>query len=87
MRRAADPRPTSLPALPGRLFVNATPWGQVYVDGELVGNTPQVGVPIAPGPHRLRVARDGFEPFEVALRVTPGQELRFTDIVLREAAP
>jgi serine/threonine-protein kinase len=87
MRWAADPRPTSLPALPGRLFVNATPWGQVYVDGELVGNTPQVGVPVAPGPHRLRVARDGFEPFEVALRVTPGQELRFTDIVLREAAP
>ena len=85
--RAAYPAPASAPALPGRLFVNATPWGQVYVDGELLGNTPQVGVPVAPGPHRLRVARDGFEPFEVALRVTPGQELRFTDIVLREAAP
>lgn len=85
--RAADPGPTALPALPGRLFVNATPWGQVYVDGELIGNTPQVGVPVTPGPHRLRVTRDGFEPFEMALRVAPGQELRLTDIVLREVAP
>ena len=76
----------SLPA-PGRLFINATPWGQVYVDGELIGNTPRVDVPVPPGPHRLRVVRDGFQPYEVAIRVTPGQELRITDIVLQEIKP
>lgn len=74
-------------ASPGRLFVNAAPWGQVYVDGELVGNTPQIALLVPPGPHQLRVVRDGFEPYEVAIRVAPGQELRFTDIVLREAGP
>jgi len=71
----------------GHLFVNATPWGQVYVDGDLVGNTPQVGVPVSPGAHRLRVVRDGFEPYEVAIHIAPGQELRLTDIVLREQRP
>jgi serine/threonine-protein kinase len=72
---------------PGRLFVNATPWGQVYVDDAPVGNTPQIGLPVTPGAHRLRVVRDGFEPYEVAIRVAPGQELRITDIVLREVKP
>ena len=87
--RRASPAPArvaSLPA-PGRLFINATPWGQVYVDGELIGNTPRVDVPVPPGPHQLRVVRDGFQPYEMAIRVTPGQELRITDIVLQEIKP
>ena len=82
--RAAEASP--LPA-PGRLFINATPWGQVYVDGELIGNTPRVNLPVSPGPHQLRVVRDGFQPYEVTIRVTPGQELRITDIVLPEIKP
>ncbi len=74
-------------AAPGRLFVNATPWGQVYVDGVLIGNTPRAGVSIAPGAHRLRVVRDGFQPVDLAIRVVPGQDLRLTDIVLQEVKP
>jgi len=89
--RKAPPAPrataVSPGALPGRLFINATPWGQVYVDGELLGNTPRVDVPISPGAHRLRVVRDGFEPYELAIRVQPGQDLRITDIVLQESKP
>ena len=74
-------------AAPGRLFINSTPWGQVYVDGELIGNTPRADVQVAPGPHRLRVVRDGFQPYEVAIRVASDQELRITDIVLSELKP
>jgi len=59
----------------------------VYVDGELIGNTPRVDVPVPPGPHRLRVVRDGFQPYEVSIRAMPGQELRITDIVLQEIKP
>jgi len=85
---AAPPaRARPLPGAPGRLFVSATPWGQLYVDDELVGNTPRAAVPISPGPHRLRVVRDGFQPYEQAIRVAPGQELRVTDIVLQEIKP
>jgi len=57
------------------------------VDDELIGNTPRAAVPVAPGAHRLRVVRDGFQPYELAIRVTPGQELRLTDIVLQEIKP
>lgn len=71
----------------GRLFVNATPWGQVYLDDQLLGNTPQVGVQVPPGAHRLRVVRDGYEPFELGINVAAGQQLRFTDIVLHEVKP
>jgi protein kinase-like protein/PEGA domain-containing protein len=84
--RPGATEPRSL-GLPGRVFINAMPWGQVYVDGELLGNTPRVNVPISPGAHRLRVVRDGFQPFERAIRIAPGQELRITDIVLQEITP
>src|SRR5207248_9195665 len=71
--RRARPQPRAAaraaPASPGRLFINSSPWGQVYVDGELVGNTPRADVPVAPGAHRLRVVRDGFRPYELAIQV------------------
>ena len=57
------------------------------MDGDLIGNTPRADVQVAPGAHQLRVVRDGFQPYEVAIRVTPGQELRMTDIVLQELKP
>jgi serine/threonine protein kinase len=92
---ARPPRPRTVPgaanasslAAPGRLFVSALPWGQLYVDGELIGNTPRVDVPVSPGAHRLRVVRDGFRPYEAMIQVAPGQELRMTDIVLQEVKP
>ena len=57
------------------------------MDGELIGNTPRADVQVAPGAHRLRVTRDGFQPFELAIRIAAGQELRITDIVLQEIKP
>jgi serine/threonine-protein kinase len=86
-RARPGPGDVSSLAAPGHLFISATPWGQLYVDGELIGNTPRADVQVAPGAHRLRVTRDGFQPYEVAVRVAPGQELRLTDIVLQEIKP
>jgi len=79
--------PSRPPVAAGHLFVNATPWGQVYLDGVLIGNTPRAGVAVSPGAHQLQVARDGFQSFEIAIRIAPGQELRLTDIVLQELKP
>ena len=79
--------PSRPAAAPGRLFVNATPWGQVYLDGVLIGNTPRAGVSISVGTHRLRIVRDGFQPVELAIRVAPRQDVRLTDIVLQEVKP
>jgi serine/threonine protein kinase len=90
--RARGPAPAARTSsratvLPGLLFINATPWGQVSVDGVLIGNTPRAGVAISPGAHQVRVARDGFQSFERAIRIASGQELRLTDIVLQELKP
>ncbi|MBI1967347.1 MAG: serine/threonine protein kinase [Gemmatimonadetes bacterium] len=91
-----EPRPPALaqrpaPARPapaaGRLFVNATPWGQLYIDGQLVGNTPQANLEIPAGTHRIRIVRDGFWPFDLEIQVAPGQEVRLTDIVLQQVTP
>ena len=71
----------------GRLFINATPWGQIYVDGALVGNTPKGAIPVTSGTHRVRIVRDGYAPFERTIGVASGQDLRLTDIVLVELNP
>jgi len=82
----ATPVPET-PALPGQLFINARPWGRVYIDGEFVGNTPQAGLTIAAGIHSLRVVRDGFEPYEAEIEIFAGRQRRITDIVLRPRQP
>ena len=66
----------------GRLFVNASPWGQVLVDGQPVGNTPRANLQVSAGSHTIRVVRDGFEPFERTVQVGAGETVRLTDIVL-----
>ncbi len=82
---AAEPAPP--PAETGRLSVNATPWGQLYLDGQLVGNTPRVNLTVTAGTHTIRVVREGFEPVERTVTVGAGQSVRVTDIVLVERQP
>jgi len=45
---------------PGTLRVNSTPWSQVYVDGRLIGNTPQMNIQLAPGMHRITLVNPDF---------------------------
>lgn len=79
----ATPRPPAAPPPePALLSVNATPWGLLYVDGELIGNTPQLNLRLAPGAHLIRVEREGFAPAERRIELAPGQILRITDITL-----
>jgi hypothetical protein len=73
---------TAGPPRPGTLFVSSAPWGSVTVDGNTVGNTPVVGMSLAAGPHRVRIVRDGFEPFDRTITVGPGEAVRLTGIVL-----
>ena len=86
-----DTRPPAARAAPapapGTLYINATPWGQLYVDGALVGNTPKAALPIAAGARRLRIERDGYRTWERTILVGAGQEIRITDIVLEESRP
>jgi serine/threonine-protein kinase len=79
------PAPVRSPVLdPGLLIVNSRPWGQVYVDGNLVGNTPIAGIRLPAGPHRVRIIRAGFEAFDQTVTVPAAGELRLTGIALKE---
>jgi serine/threonine-protein kinase len=91
----AGDTPAATPIRPARpvppavatLFVNSSPWGAVFVDGRAMGNTPRPNLEVPAGVHRLRVVRDGYAPFEREIRLTPGQVLRITDIVLEPINP
>jgi serine/threonine-protein kinase len=85
-RPATAPVVQAPAAEPGVVRINSTPWGQVFVDDELVGNTPQV-LTVAPGSHTIRIVQQGFEPFETEIQIASGQRLQLTDIELRARQP
>jgi ferric-dicitrate binding protein FerR (iron transport regulator) len=60
----------------GILFVNATPWGTVFVNGFDVGETPQQ-VRLPAGRHRVRVARPNQRGVETEVTVEAGQRVSF----------
>lgn len=80
----AAPEP---PPAPGRLFISSRPWGRLFVDGTLVGNTPKADLPLNPGDHSVRIERDGYCPFEQPIHVTAGHHVRLVGIVLQECSP
>jgi serine/threonine protein kinase len=69
----------------GQLSVSSRPWGSLYVDGELVGNTPKANLALAAGRHRIRIVRNGFLSFDREIVVRPGERVRLVDIVLQVA--
>lgn len=73
---AQDTQPAA-PAQPGRLSVNTDPWSYVYLDGNRLGPTPQIGQPVPAGRHRLRLHNpsEGLER-TVVIDVEPGEHER-----------
>ena len=79
--------PTRVPSLPGYLVINSTPWAVLSVDGQLVGNTPQLRISVNPGWHELVLTRDGFESYRTLVSVGAGATVRMTDISLKRIEP
>jgi hypothetical protein len=53
------------------LRINSRPWAQVFVDGRLVGTTPQLGIYLKPGAHQVRLVNPQFamqKAFSVQVR-------------------
>jgi serine/threonine protein kinase len=78
-RPAAPPRPqadaprerVSPPTEPGRLLVRSTPAGaRVLIDGKNAGLTPVILRDLEPGPHTVRVLRDGYLAAERRVSIT-----------------
>jgi serine/threonine-protein kinase len=62
----------------GYLTVNAVPYGTVSIDGVEVGDTPVVGHELPPGPHKVRITREGFRPETTTVVITGGNEIRLS---------
>ena len=67
----------------GLVRVVATPWAEVYVDGELVDVTP-VGrpIPVAPGRHFVTFRHPAAPDEQRAIKIAPGQSV-FLDVTMR----
>jgi eukaryotic-like serine/threonine-protein kinase len=44
----------------GTLRVNTRPWSKVFVDGRLIGNTPQMNISLPSGKHTVTLVNDDF---------------------------
>ncbi|HKS05058.1 MAG TPA: PEGA domain-containing protein [Gemmatimonadaceae bacterium] len=70
---------------PGWLVVSSRPWGNLYIDGRLVGNTPQATVWLTPGTHKVEIKRDGFKAFLANVSIDSNREFRLTRVTLDPA--
>jgi serine/threonine-protein kinase len=88
--QATGDRPLALvPADPGFLRVLATPWAEVWVDGERLDVTPFARrIPLLPGTHYVTLIHPNA-PVEKRTIAISGGEIRTLDVVMaiRDAAP
>ena len=77
------PRPTATPLARAKLSLSTQPPGTFILDDRPVRSTPILNLEIAPGQHRVQVKRDGFAPFDTVFTAQPGQEIKWTRIVLK----
>jgi serine/threonine protein kinase len=62
---------------PGRIWLAANAWANVYVDGKWVGQLPlATPLSLAPGRHLIRLENPMTRPFEATLRVEAGATTR-----------
>ena len=76
------------PVTTGSLDVLLLPGGKILVDGVEKG-LDEATIPLAPGPHHIRVEEDGYEPIEEDVTIALGQTARFkrTLVPVAKAVP
>jgi hypothetical protein len=58
----------------GILRINTRPWSQVYIDGQLIGNTPQMNIQLRAGQHRVTLVNSDFNIREtITVNIVAGQ--------------
>ena len=78
-RRAIEDKPSKPPVASrgkGMLRINTRPWSQVFVDGRLIGNTPQMSLLLSVGKHKVRLANPQFGLEKtITVKITRGGKL------------
>jgi serine/threonine-protein kinase len=67
------PAPPSTPAEPGQLQVAVRPWGEVSVDGHVMGTTPLDRITLPAGSHVLRIRHPLYEVWERPVSIRSGE--------------
>jgi serine/threonine-protein kinase len=65
--------PSTVAAEPGQLQVAVRPWGEVSVDGRVIGTTPLDHITLPAGTHVVRVRHPLYEVFERPVNIRPGE--------------
>jgi serine/threonine protein kinase len=65
--------PSTMAAEPGQLQVAVRPWGEVSVDGRVIGTTPLDRITLPAGTHVLRVRHPLYEVWERPVYIRPGE--------------
>jgi serine/threonine-protein kinase len=79
-----SPTPASLtapsPVSPAaaRIFVDVTPWAEVFVDGERKGETPLPPIVLPPGSHVVELRNPSFRSFFRTIELKAGQQSMLT---------
>ena len=69
----SDPDPPVASGGPGTLRVQTRPWSQVFVDGRLIGNTPQMSIQVSPGSHTLMLSTTSRPAQTIKVSVKSGE--------------
>jgi hypothetical protein len=66
----------------GVLQINSLPWAQVFIDGRMVGYTPQRRINLAPGEHNVRLVNPAFAMSKTLhVRIAQGQQVTRREIL------
>jgi eukaryotic-like serine/threonine-protein kinase len=72
-RTSAPPRV----AADGRIRLAIAPWGEVYVDGKIMGVTPPLAeVRLPAGKHRIEIRNGAFAPHQQSVNLAPNASVR-----------
>ena len=75
-RVVVTPPPADTPKEPGILHIVATPWADVYINGEKRGRTPMVRkITLPPGQYRLELRNPGLPRHKETFEITSGKTL------------
>src|SRR6266513_891538 len=75
-RRQAPPPPAPQAAAEGLITVAADPYGEVFIDGTDVGQTPVVEYAVPVGKHTIRVERAGYKTINETVQVSANNPVR-----------
>jgi len=73
------------PVPQGYLTIDASPFGEVYIDGTDVGQTPIVEYAVAPGRHAIRVEHPGYKTVTETVQVDRTSTVRKRYALLPES--